>query len=311
MAEPSRPARLWYRASSTRSSRRPTSSGCKALLDLVCAPGIKFEVHGLDPPDHLFHPLTEFRCAAQNDPQCARGRDARDTMPSSSAISRSPVSLDIRGASTSLSWAWARPTMLAALSRGRRLGLVTIDPCFIDWHERQVRAHGHELARGGRAGDPRGPAGVHARLHRRGQFTRRSAADFVEEVRPLVAAGGGGHHPGRRAADAAVRARAPLRHRRRAGAQRHRGGGQGGGDGARAAFASPERWSAAAAPTPRPRRNASRSISAGAGEDIRARTAGIRAFTASAREDGRLRPYVFDALCGERSEVAAGFRRPR
>ncbi len=24
-----------------------------------------FEVHGLDPPDHSFHALTEFRCAAQ------------------------------------------------------------------------------------------------------------------------------------------------------------------------------------------------------------------------------------------------------
>ena len=33
-------------------------------------------------------------------------------------------------------------TLLAALSMGRRLGLVTIDPVFIDWHERQVRAHG-------------------------------------------------------------------------------------------------------------------------------------------------------------------------
>ena len=26
---------------------------------------MKFEVHGLDPPDRHFHPLSEFRCAAQ------------------------------------------------------------------------------------------------------------------------------------------------------------------------------------------------------------------------------------------------------
>ena len=34
-------------------------------FDASASPGVKFEVHGLAPPDHLFHPLTEFRCAAQ------------------------------------------------------------------------------------------------------------------------------------------------------------------------------------------------------------------------------------------------------
>ena len=57
MAEPSRPARLWY-----QSFVHPTE---QALLDAAAGPGVRFEVHGLDPPDHLFHPLTEFRCAAQ------------------------------------------------------------------------------------------------------------------------------------------------------------------------------------------------------------------------------------------------------
>jgi allantoin racemase len=33
-------------------------------------------------------------------------------------------------------------TFLSALSMGRRLGLVTIDPVFIDLHERQIRAYG-------------------------------------------------------------------------------------------------------------------------------------------------------------------------
>ena len=31
----------------------------------VAAPGIRFEVQGLDPPDHAFHTLSEFRCAGQ------------------------------------------------------------------------------------------------------------------------------------------------------------------------------------------------------------------------------------------------------
>src|SRR5262249_57689120 len=78
--------------------------------------------------------------------------------------------------------------LLAALSMGRMLGLVTIDPVFIEWHERQVRSHGLEQR----------VAGVRAiRMDLPGfmrAFTDEAAyaqarADFVEQVRPLVAAG--------------------------------------------------------------------------------------------------------------------------
>src|SRR5262249_57988146 len=85
-------------------------------------------------------------------------------------------------------------TLLAALSMGRRLGLVTIDPVFIDWHERQVRAHGLEQR----------VAGVRAIHMDLPGFMRaftddasygRVRADFVEQVRPLVAAGAEGIIP--------------------------------------------------------------------------------------------------------------------
>jgi hypothetical protein len=71
---------------------------------------------------------------------------------------------------------------------GRRLGLVTIDPVFIDWHERQVRAYGLDQR----------VAGVRAIHVDLSGFMRaftdevsyaQVRADFVEQVRPLVAAG--------------------------------------------------------------------------------------------------------------------------
>src|SRR6516162_6988144 len=65
MTEPSRPARLWYQSFVHPTEQRPYIERLQALLDAAAAPGIRFEVHGLEPPDHLFHPLTEFRCAAQ------------------------------------------------------------------------------------------------------------------------------------------------------------------------------------------------------------------------------------------------------
>src|SRR5262249_1022579 len=161
-------------------------------------------------------------------------------------------------------------TLLAALSMGRQLGLVTIDPVFIDWHERQVRAHGLEQR----------VAGVRAihvdlpgfmRAFTDDESYARVRADFVEQVRPLVAAGAGGS--------------------RAAG-----GGGAGGcgcwGGGANSlamgrwcstapgwgqrpprwrwrCAVSPARWSAAAGLTPKHRRHAWRSTSQGAGESAR------------------------------------------
>jgi hypothetical protein len=71
---------------------------------------------------------------------------------------------------------------------GHRLGLVTIDPIFIEWHERQVRAHGlDQRVAGVRAIDVDLPGFMRA-------FTEEASyaqvrADFVEQVRPLVAAG--------------------------------------------------------------------------------------------------------------------------
>jgi allantoin racemase len=79
-------------------------------------------------------------------------------------------------------------SMLASLSMGRRLGLVTIDPVFIDWHERQINAYGlNQRVAGVRAIRADLPGFMRA-------FTDEASyaqvrADFVEQVRPLVAAG--------------------------------------------------------------------------------------------------------------------------
>ena len=65
MAEPSRPARLWYQSFVHPVEQAPYIDRLQGMLDEVAAHGSRFEVHGLDPPDHSFHPLTEFRCANQ------------------------------------------------------------------------------------------------------------------------------------------------------------------------------------------------------------------------------------------------------
>jgi Asp/Glu/hydantoin racemase len=187
MAEPSRPARLWYQSFVHPVEQAPYIERLQGLLDASSSPGIKFEVHGLDPPDHLFHPLTEFRCAAQ---AIRNALEAERAGYDGFVIGhfQEPGLLEIRGALDIPVIGLGEANLLAALSMGRRIGLVTIDPVFIEWHERQVRAHGLEQR----------VAGVRAIRMDLPGFMRcfteeasyaKARADFVEQVRPLVADG--------------------------------------------------------------------------------------------------------------------------
>jgi allantoin racemase len=183
----SSPARLWYQSFVHPVEQAPYIRRLQGELDKVAAPGIRFEVHGLDPPDHLFHPLTEFRCAAQ---MIRNALEAERAGYDAIVIGhfQEPGLLEVRGAVDTPVVGLGEATLLAALSMGRRIGLVTIDPVFIDWHERQVRAFGlDQRVAGVRAIHVDLPGFMRA-------FTDDASyaqvrADFVEQVRPLVSAG--------------------------------------------------------------------------------------------------------------------------
>ena len=187
MTESSRPIRLWYQSFVHPTQQSPYIERLQAVLDAAAGPGIRFEVHGLDPPDHLFHPLTEFRCAAQTIRHALEAeRNGYDAFVIGHF--QEPGLLEIRGAVDIPVIGLGEATLLAGLSMGRRLGLVTIDPVFIDWHERQIRAHGlDQRVAGVRALQMDLPGFMRA-------FTDEATyaqvrAQFVEQVRPLVAAG--------------------------------------------------------------------------------------------------------------------------
>ena len=187
MAESSRPEKLWYQSFVHPIEQAPYIERLQAALDAAAGPGIRFEVHGLDPPDHLFHPLTEFRCAAQT---IRNALEAERAGYDAFVIGhfQEPGLLEIRGAVDIPVIGLGEAAFLSALSMGRRLGLVTIDPVFIEWHERQVHAHGlDQRVAGVRAIKMDLPAFMRAFTNEECYTAVR--ADFVEQVRPLVAAG--------------------------------------------------------------------------------------------------------------------------
>ncbi|HTV35171.1 MAG TPA: aspartate/glutamate racemase family protein [Xanthobacteraceae bacterium] len=187
MAEPIRPAKIWYQSFVHPTGQAPYIDRLQAFLDHAASPGIRFEVHGLDPPDRHFHPLTEFRCAAQTIRNALLAeRAGYDAFVIGHF--QEPGLLEIRGALDIPVVGLGEASMLAALSMGGRLGLVTIDPSFIDWHERQVRAHCLERrVVGVRAVHMDLPSFMRAFTDK--ESYARVHADFIEQVRPLVAAG--------------------------------------------------------------------------------------------------------------------------
>jgi allantoin racemase len=187
MAEPSRPARIWYQSFVHPIEQAPYMGRLQAYLDAAANSGTRFEVHGLDPADRHFHPLTEFRCAAQT---IRHALEAERAGYDAFVIGhfQEPGLLQIRGAVDIPVIGLGEASMLAALSMGGRIGLVTIDPVFINWHERQVIAHGFDQRVAGvRAIQADLPGFMRAFTDEAGYAKVR--AEFIEQVRPLVAAG--------------------------------------------------------------------------------------------------------------------------
>ncbi len=186
-SDQSRPARIWYQSFVHPTEQAPYIERLQASLDQLAGAGARFEVHGLDPPDHSFHALTEFRCAAQT---IRNALEAERAGYDAFVIGhfQEPGLLEIRGAVDIPVVGLGEANLLAALSMAGRVGLVTIDPIFVGWHERQVSAYGLD----------RRVAGVRAIHVDLPGFMRAFTDDasyaevrsnFIAEVRPLIAAG--------------------------------------------------------------------------------------------------------------------------
>jgi Asp/Glu/hydantoin racemase len=181
------PNRIWYQSFVHPVAQAPYIDRLQALLDQVAGPGVRFEVHGLDPPDHSFHPLTEFRCANQ---VIRNALEAEKAGYDAFVLGhfQEPGLLEMRGAVDIPVIGLGEANVLAALSLGHRFGLVTIDPVFVPWHDRQVKTYGlADRYAGTTALKMDLPAFMQA-------FTDETAYarirdDFVAQVRPLIAAG--------------------------------------------------------------------------------------------------------------------------
>jgi allantoin racemase len=106
-------------------------------LDQLAGPETEFEMRGLRPPDRHLHRMTEFRCAAHAIASVVQAEDdgfdaviIGHFQDSGLGEARAAVDIPVVGLGES--------SMLHACTLGHRIGLITISPTFIPWHEEQV-----------------------------------------------------------------------------------------------------------------------------------------------------------------------------
>ena len=109
----------------------------KARLAELVDPGLEFDVIGMTPPDRYFHRLTEVRCGLQF---TRNAIDAEKHGYDGVVIGhfQEPGLLDARTVLDIPVIGFAEASLFFACTIGQKLGLITIDPTFIPWHEEQV-----------------------------------------------------------------------------------------------------------------------------------------------------------------------------
>jgi len=133
--------RIWYQSFVDPKQQANYIKHLQTHLNQYADKNFQFEVHGLTPPDKNLHPLTEFRCAMQTIHNAIeaekKGYDAfvigHFQEPGINEI-KAVLDIPVIGL--------GEANMLHACSLGYKIGLVTINPVFIPWHENQIRHYG-------------------------------------------------------------------------------------------------------------------------------------------------------------------------
>jgi Asp/Glu/hydantoin racemase len=140
-AQAPRRYRIWFQGATDRVAHHAYISRLEPHLRRVLEPQFDFTFNTVTPPATTTHALTEFRMARafiRNAIEAQRqGYDAvaiTHFQDAGLAEAKSVVDIPVIGL--------GETTLMHACTLGRKLGLVTINPVFIPWHEDQVIRYG-------------------------------------------------------------------------------------------------------------------------------------------------------------------------
>ena len=141
MSEQQRRYRIWFQGATDRVAHQAYISRLEPHLRRLLDPQFDFTFNTTTPPATTTHPITEFRMARAFIRNAVEAqRQGYDVMAISHfqdaglAEAKSVVDIPVVGLGES--------SLMYACTLGRKLGLVTINPTFIPWHEDQVIRYG-------------------------------------------------------------------------------------------------------------------------------------------------------------------------
>ena len=133
--------KIWFQGATDRVHMAPYIAKVEAHLKSILDPGFSATFHSTTPPATTTHAVTEFRIAAN---LIRNAVQAEKEGYAAMAIShfqdaglmevKSVVDIPVLGL--------GETSLFHACKLGRKLGLITINPVFIPWHEDQVIRYG-------------------------------------------------------------------------------------------------------------------------------------------------------------------------
>ena len=133
--------KIWFQGATDRVHMAPYISKLEPHLNAILDPGFSATFHTTTPPATTTHALTEFRIARsliRNAVEAERQGYAAMAITHFQDAGlmecKSAVDIPVLGL--------GETTLFHACTLGRKLGLVTISPAFVPWHEEQVIRYG-------------------------------------------------------------------------------------------------------------------------------------------------------------------------
>jgi allantoin racemase len=133
--------KIWFQGATDRIHMAPYISKLEPHLNAILDPGFSATFHTTTPPATTTHALTEFRIARsliRNAVEAERQGYAAMAITHFQDAGlmecKSAVDIPVLGL--------GETTLFHACTLGRKLGLVTINPAFVPWHEEQVIRYG-------------------------------------------------------------------------------------------------------------------------------------------------------------------------
>lgn len=141
MSESSRRHKIWFQGATDRVAHSAYISRLEPFLRRIVPAEFDIQFNTVTPPATTTHAITEFRMARAFIRNAVRAeREGFDVMAithfqdAGLAEAKSAVEIPVVGL--------GETTLMHACTLGRKLGLVTINPVFIPWHEDQVIRYG-------------------------------------------------------------------------------------------------------------------------------------------------------------------------